>query len=170
MAKRKDVPTRHEVSEKIETGKREMEEKETDLEKVASDVEIVRHTLEQLDFGGTAEGSEELESSIESAEDVTIEVFDGKDEGLEQIQNETQKFEEELEGRRESSESDRRKISDAKVETNETATELAKADEVVSREIDFLVDQYRRADGAREKSNSIQERLQARVHTGKRGR
>ena len=72
MAKRNDVPTRHEVSEKIENSHREMERKEGDLDKVASDIETVRRTLEQLDFRGTVEDSEKVESSIEGAENVTL--------------------------------------------------------------------------------------------------
>lgn len=167
MTRRKDVPTRHEVSEKTDTTKREMEAKENDLDKIASDVETVRHTLEQLDFRGTAEGSGEVESSIESAEDVTTEVFDREDEGLEQIQQDNKEFEGELEGRRGSSESDLGKISGAKIETKETVSELEKAREAALRDIDFLAEQIRRATDARKESDAVQERLQARVHTGK---
>jgi hypothetical protein len=169
MARRKDVPTRHEVTEKIETTKRGMEGKVTDLDKIASDVETVRQTLEQLDFGGTAEGGEEVENSIKGAEDVTTEVFDREDEGLEQIQRDNQDFEGKLQDHRGSSESDLGKISDsrAKIETKETVSELEKAREAVLRDMDFLAEQVRRAIDARKESDAAQERLQARVHTGK---
>lgn len=170
MARRKDVPTRHEVTEKIENSQREMEGKETDLDKITSDIETVRQTLENLDFGGTAEGIKEVESSIESAEDVTTDVFEREDETLEQLQRDNQEFEGEIEDRRGSSESDLGKIASAKIETKETVTELEKAKEAVLRDIDFLADQVGRAIDARKESDAIQERLQARVHTGKRGR
>jgi hypothetical protein len=172
MARRKDVPTRHEVTEKIENSQREMEGKETDLDKIASDVETVRQTLENLDFGGTAEGIKEVESSIESAEDVTTDVFEREDETLEQLQRDNQEFEGEIEDRRGSSESDLGKIGDssARIETKETINELVKAKEAVSRDIDFLAEQVRRATDARKESDAIQEKLQGRVHTGKRGR
>jgi 6-pyruvoyl-tetrahydropterin synthase len=172
MARRKDVPTRHEVTEKIESNRKEMEGKETDLDKIASDVETVRQTIEQLDFSGTAEGSEQMESSIESAEDVTREVFDREDDSLEEVQTHNEEFEGELQDRQGSSESDLGKISDssAKIETKETINELVKAKEAVLHDIDFLVEQIRRASDARKESDAIQERLRTRVHTGKRGR
>ena len=172
MARRKDVPTRTEVTEKIETDKREMEGKETDLDKIASDVETVRQTLEQLDFGGTSEGTDEVESSIESAEDVTEDVFDKEDESLEQTQNDNQEFEGKLQDHRGSSESDLGKITDAggKIETKETINELLKVKEAVLRDIDFLKEHILRASEARKESDAIQEKLQARVHTGKRER
>ena len=170
MARRKDVPTRNEVTEKIESDKKEMEGKETDLDKIASDVETVRQTLEQLDFGGTAEGSDEVESSIESAEDVTTVVFDREDESLEQIQTHNEEFEGELQDHHGSSESDLGKISDAsaKIETKEAINELEKAREAALRDIDFLAEQIGRASDARKESDTVQEKLQARVHTGKR--
>ena len=168
MSRRSDVPTRSEVTEKIDTTKSEMEAKETDLDKTASDVETVRQTREQLDFGGTAEGSDEVESSIESAEDVTTEVFDKEDESLDQVQTRNEEFEGKLQDHQESSESDLGKISDAraKIDTKETINELAKTEEAVRRDIEFLDGEGRRASDAREKSDDIQRRLQARVHTG----
>ena len=168
MSRRSDVPTRSEVTEKIDTTKSEMEAKETELDKVASDVETVRQTREYLDFGGTAEGSDEVESSIESAEDVTIEVFDKEDESLDQVQTRNEEFEGKLQDHQESSESDLGKISDAraKIDTKETINELAKVEEAISNDADFLKEQRLRASDAREQSDDIQRRLLARVHTG----
>jgi len=168
MARRSDVPTRSEVTEKIDTTKSEMEAKETDLDKIASDVETVRRTREQLDFGGTAEGSDEVESSIESAEDVTTEVFDKEGESLDQIQTRNEEFEGKLQDHHESSESDLGKISDtrAKIDTKKSVNELTKVEEAARRDIDFLAEGIRRASDAREQSDDIQRKLQARVHTG----
>ena len=172
MARRKDVPTRHEVTEKIETNKKEMEGMETDLDKIASDVETVRKTIEDLDFGGTAEGSEQVESSIRSAEDMTTEVFDKEDESLEQIQTDNEEFEGKIEDHRGSSESDLGKISDssAKIETKETINEMVKTKEAVLRDINFLAEQITRASDARKESDVVQEKLRARVNAGKGGR
>ena len=169
MARGKDVPTRAEVTEKIETNKREMEAKEVDIGKIVEDLETVKHTLEQLDFGGTVEGSDEVRGSIEGAENVTEEAYGREDEGLEQVQTRNEEFEGELQERGRSSESDLGKISDAKVETKETIKQLEDAREAALREIDFLKEQLLRASEARRESNAIQEKLQARVHAGKRG-
>jgi hypothetical protein len=172
MAKRRDLPSKHEVTERIEKNKKDMEEKEVDLEKVASDVETVRQTIEKLDFGGTAEGADQLEKSIESAEDVTTEVFEKEDQNLERIQSNSQEFEGEITDHRDTSESDLGKISDssARIETRETTNELVRAKEAVLRDIDFLADRINRAADARKKSDTIQEKLKSRVHTGQRRR
>lgn len=172
MARRKDTPTRHEVTEKIDVDQKDMQEKEVDLDKIASDVETVRKTLGSLDFRGTAEGSEEIERSIEGAEEVTKTEFGKEDETLDRIQADNQEFEKGLQDRRGASESDMGKVSDAsgKIETKETTRELEKAKEAVRRDINFLGGQISRASDARKKSEAIQEKHKARVHTGKRGR
>ena len=171
MGKRGDTPTRHEVTERVETGKKDMEEKELDLDTLATDVETVRETLENLDFGGTQEGAEQLESSIKDAEEVTEGVFDKEDEDLERIQEENKEFEGELDERRDTSDSDLGKISDAssKIKTAETISEFVKVKESVMRDIDFLKEQGDLVSDARQKSDEIQKKHEARVRSGKRG-
>jgi len=140
-----------------------MEGKETNLDKIASDIETVRHTLENLDLEGTLDGSEQVEGSIKRAEDITEVRFNEQDDRLEQIQSQSQEFEGELENRRGSSESDLQKVSDAgtRTETKDTVNELLKAKEAALRDIDFLAKQLERARRAREKSDDIQKRLNA---------
>ena len=172
MAKRGDLSSKREVSERIGKDKNDMEQKEVDLEKVASDVETVRHTLEKLDFGGTTEGAEQLEKSIESAENITTEVFEREDEDLEKIQSKGKEFEGEIAEHRNTSESDLGKISDssAKIETKETINELVQAKEVVLKDIDFLADSINRISDAITKSDAAQEKLNSRIHTSQRRR
>jgi hypothetical protein len=172
MARRKDVPTRHELTDQGQEHDRGMEAKEIDLDKIASDVETVRGTLDNLDFGGTSEGTEEVERSIEAAEDVTVQEFDREDEELEHLQSESQEFEDGIQDRRESSESDMRQVTDAagKIETKETLNQLEKAKDAALRDMEFLSEQIERARSAREGSNAAQEKLQSRVRAGgKRG-
>ena len=172
MPRVKDITTRREISEKIETSKREMEGKEAVLNKVASDLDTVRQTLENLNLGGTAEGTEQVESAIESAKDVTTEVFNKEDQSLEEIHTSNEEFEGKLQEHRGSSESDLGKISDAsaRIETKEAISELAKAKEAALRDVDFLREQVRMAEDAREKSDAVQEKLQSRVYGGGKGR
>ena len=136
MGRRKDVTTRSEVTEKIESNKGQLEAKEIDLDKIAQDVETVRQTIEGLDFGGTAEGSDEVEGAIEGAKDVTRDVFDREDDSLDKMQDEAQEFEGEIQDHQRSAESDLGKISDAsaKIDTKETITELEKAKEATLRD------------------------------------
>jgi hypothetical protein len=172
MARHKDVPTRHELTDREQEHEKGMEVKEIDLDKIASDVETVRGTLENLDFGGTSEGTEEVEKSIEAAEDVTVQEFKREDEELEQLQSGNQEFEEGLQDRQGFSESDIGKITDAagKIETKETINKLEMAKEAALRDMEFFSEQIERARSARERSNAAQEKLQSRVHAGgKRG-
>lgn len=170
MAKRKGVSKRKEFVEIIEKDRKDMESKEGNLDKIASDVETVRDTHGRLgDYVGTSETYVEVERHIKSAEDVTTEVFDKEDYELEQVHDENQEFEEEVKDRRRSSESDLGKISDssARIETREAVNELSKAKEAILHDIDFLSEQIDRANETRNESNAIQEKLQARVHSRK---
>jgi chromosome segregation ATPase len=170
MTRLKDAPSRTEIEGKIEKTNSEMEEKGEVLDKIASDIETVRHTFENLDMGGTKEGTEKLESSFENTEKATTEVFEEKDDELERVHQENNDFEGEIEGRRNSSESDLEKISDAtaKIETSESIDELLKAKETGLEEIDFLKNQIEHVREAMEKSESTRERHKSRIHTGRR--
>lgn len=170
MAKFKDVYTRTEIEGKIERTNNEMEKKGEDLDTIASDIETIRHTLENLDMKGTREGAEKLETSFENTEKVTTEVFEGKDDELEQVQRENNEFEQEIEERKGSSESDLGKVSDAsaRIETSESINELLKAKEAGLEEIDYLKDQIERVREAMEKSESKQERQKHRINAGRR--
>jgi hypothetical protein len=166
MKRRSDAISRNEVHERRDGYEKNMEKKEVDLDEIASDVETVRRTLESLDFRGTSEGAEEVENAIESAEDVTEREFDGEDEQLERVQQENQEFEGELQERKDSSESDVKKVSDAagEIKTTDTIKELESARDAALRDIDFLREHFDRARTAREKSDAAQERLRTRVH------
>ena len=170
MKRHKDTPSRHELTERGEEFEKEMEKQEGLLDRIVSDVETVRQTLENLDFSGTSEGTEEIERSIESAEDVTVQEFNREDEALEGIQANNEEFEKGLQDRNETSESDLGKISDSKtsIETKETIDKLMEAADAVKRDIDFLTEQIERARSAMEQSDTVQEKLQSRVHTGER--
>jgi hypothetical protein len=170
MANRKNYSKRQEFTEINEKDRKDMEAKEGNLDKITSDVETVRDTLDALDFKGTSEGSEQIERSIKSAEDVTTEVFDNEDNELEKIHDENQEFENDVMDRRRSTESDLGKISDssARIETHETVNELSIAKEAVLQDIDFLSEQIERANEARKESNAIRVKLQERVNSRKR--
>jgi len=172
MAREKDLPTRYEVTERVEKARDDMEGKEVDLDRVASELETVRQTVENLDFKGTSEGCEQIESFIKSAEDVAENTCGETNEELDRLQNESEEFEGDLKDRQDASDSDLGKVSDysARIETKETINELMKVKETVIRDIDFLAEQFSRASEAREKSNAVQERLQGQINAGKRGK
>lgn len=170
MARRGDVPTRGEVTEKVDHSADDMQEKAEEMDKVVEDIETVRQTLEELDLGGTSDGADEVGQSIEAAEDVTVDVFDREDEEVEQLQQDSSEYEGDLHERSDSVESDLGKISDAsgRIETQETTNELVNAKEAAIHDIEFLSEQAQRADEAREESERVQQDHQSRTHTGRR--
>lgn len=170
MKRHKDAPSRHELTEHGEGLEKEMEKQEVLLDRIVSDVETVRQTLENLDFSGTSEGTDEIERSIEGAENVTVQEFDREDESLEEIQADNEEFERGLQDRHGASESDLGKISDSKtsIETKETIDKLTEAREAAERDIDFLTEQIERARSAMENSDAVQEKLKSRVNTDER--
>ena len=169
MKRVSDVPTQAEITENVEKSVDEMKEKENDLDEIARDVDTVRRTLESLDFSSTVEGSGEIESKIEEAEEVTVDVFDREDEQLDQMQQENEEYQNEIDDRSKSTESDLGKISDAsqEISTQETSDRLREAKESAIREIDFLAEQIERARQARDASEQIQNVYGTQVKAGK---
>ena len=170
MMRLKDVPNRSEIERKIEKADKEMEEKGDMLDDIATDLETIRNTLENLDLGGTKEGADELEASFENTDRTTTEIFNEKDGELDQVQEENKEYEHEIEERKNSSESDLGKVSEAsaKINTQESINELLKAKEAGLQEIDFLKDQIDRVREAMSKSDSIQEDLKNRISANQR--
>lgn len=168
MRRKTDTPTRGEVTERVEKNKEDMTEKVEELDTIATDTETVRETLENLDFDGTVEGVDAVEAAVEQAEDVTVEIFDGEDQSLEEIQSEAEEHEGELEGRSDSSESDYEKVSEAtdQVATADTMEELGRAKAEIRDDIDFLNEQNETAKEAHEESERLQQAHRDRVHGG----
>lgn len=165
MRRRGDVPTRGEVTEKVDRSGADMDEKEEQLDTIAGDVETVRQTLESLELGGTADGADEVETAVESADDIAVDAFDEQDEDLDELQEENEEFEGELEDHSEISESDRDKLADAggRIQTDGAADELSKAEEAARGDIEFLQEHIERERAAREESDRAQQEYQARV-------
>lgn len=165
---RGDCVSRSDITEHVGRSQQDMREKEGDLEKIATDMETVRETLEALDFGGTSEGCDGVEMSMRGAEDVTESVFDREDEELEKVQADAEDHQGEIQERTDSDNSDLEQISDAssRIETSEAVNELVKAKDAALRDIEFLSEQIRRAQDAREESEQTQQEYQRRVHSG----
>ena len=170
MRKPSDIPTRGEVTDSVQKHGDEMTEKGGEMDITTSDVEVTRETMESLDLGGTVEGADEVESSIQEAEDVTVDIFEEQDAELEDIQSDTEEDEQELRERSDTSESDLGKVSDAsgRIETHETVSELVKTKEGLLRDIEFLDENADRDREAREESERIQQELENRVRGGGR--
>lgn len=170
MRRKSDAPSRNEVTEQVEKKNTDMSEKVEELDTIATDSETVRDTLEGLDFGGTAEGADEVEGAIEKAGEVTAEVFEREDETLDEIQSAGEEFEAELTERSDTVESDVSKISDtsSRLETKEAAAELARAQEAAASDVAFLNEQNEKARQVREENERLQQGHRGRVQGGRR--
>ena len=166
MGRTSEVPTRHEVGETVEQHEKDIAEKLKELDTITEDTETVRETISALDSIGTAEGNDAVDSALDAAENVTVEIFDREDSNLDEIQNESQDYQGELQDRSDASESDLEKISDAsaQVETQETVGELVEAKTAVLEDIDFLSDQIEQENQSREDAEREQQHYGGRVH------
>lgn len=170
MARRSDTPTRGEVTEQVEKHQEDLREKADDVEETVADVGTVRQTLDALELAGTSEAGDAVEQSIEGAEGVSTNEFNQESQELDQIEGETEEHEEELGERSDTTSSDLGKISDASGRINSDAAngELVKAKEAAMRDIEFLGDQAKRAQEAREESRRLHEGHQSRISAGGR--
>ena len=107
-----DMRSRNEITEDIEKHDQDMNEKNEELDEIADDNQIVHETLESIS-GGTCEGTEQVEQSIQAANDATIEDFDGSEGELEGLEQETENTRNEIQEMEKNSESDHDKIDGA---------------------------------------------------------
>lgn len=164
------VPTRSEVTDTVQKHEDDMTEKGEDIDVVATDLETVDETLENLEFEGTDEGTDAVEVEMEEAEDVTVEIFEQEDENLEEMQSEAGDYQDELQERTDTSEKDLGKIVDAsgRIETQETIDKLVDAKSAVLEDMDFLNEEIEHAEEAIGESESLQDVNQGRVNTIRR--
>lgn len=167
-AHRGDTKSQGDISETVDRSSSDMDEKLGVLDKTQQDVGTVRQTWANLEFGGTSEGMDSVEESINAAEDVTIEVFDSEDEKLESLQKDSEEYQGELHEHSESDQSDLEEIHDARgrVDTEETLGALEEAIRVAERDGEFLKEQIDRAKAARDESERMQQKYGSQVHGG----
>ena len=157
--------SRGEVTETLQKHEQDMSGEAENLDVIANDVETVRGTLESLDGDGTQEGVDAVNDAIEQAEDVTVEVFEKEDEQLDEIQGQSEGYQEGLRGRSETAESDLGRISDAsgQLETAESVEKLEDAKTAAKEDVDFLNEQIDQAKEALDESEKIQNELEGRI-------
>ena len=170
MGRMGELPSRREVQETVEQHETDLSEKLEELDTIADDTETVRDTVDGLELASTAEGADAIKAAMEAAEDVTVEIFDRKDDNLEDIQGESEDHQSELQERSDTSEGDLGKISEAsgRIETQETVNELGEAEAAVQEDIDFLNEEIAEENDAREQAERDQQSYQSRVHGGGR--
>ena len=169
MVSRSDTPTQGEVCERVEAHDRDMGEKIEDIEKSVEDLETVRHTLEQLEFAGTREGADDVERSIDDAEQSSDRDYDRKSDELGEIQGETEKDADEFDDRGERSDSDARSIEsgEGQITGLDAKAEFDRAKQRALEDVGFLKEQTQRALESIEESRRVHEGLESRAKSGK---
>jgi hypothetical protein len=147
------------MNDHVDKNAEDMGEKETNLEKVASDIDKIRELVQRLELRGSAEGADRIEQSVEGAGRATEEAFDREDQELEERQEQSETYRGELDGKATATESDLGKLSDAsaQIETQEATREFAEAKAAALEDIDALEKLVDRARESREKSEQVQE-------------
>lgn len=170
MARWSDTPTRSEVTERVGKNHEDLREKGDEMEDSVSDIETVRETLDSLDLSGTAEAAEAVERAVEGAEDVSVSEFEEESSEVGEIQGETEEHESELQERSDTTSADLGKLSDAssRLHSDVANRELIEAKESAVRDVEFLGDQAKRAQEAREESQRLREELDSRATAGRR--
>jgi len=170
MRGRKEGASRREFVETVDKSKAEMEGQKAELEMHASDIEQERRTLESLEGRGAEEDVRQTEEGISGAEDVSAEGFGSENRKLESLHGENENIESDFQERRESTESDLGKISEAKLESSEAVRAMLRAKESAIRGKEFLSEQSENTRRAREESERAQGALEDRVRAIRGGR
>lgn len=170
MSKSKDVSTRHEIARSVIDAQSDFEEKAESLNDIASDLETIRDTIDALNFAGTVEGTTEVEDAIDGAENNAVGVFEAEDDELDERQEESDQFKDDLQERSTQMESDAAAIRDVtdRIQLESTASELAEAKEAALRDVEFLTEQAAHAQESRDQSERVQREYRERVRNARR--
>lgn len=170
MARRGDARSRSEIQDQVETQEQDREQKGEDSELVTVDAETIGQTKDELEGGGTIEGTESAVESVDAAQDVTAEEHERQDEQIEEVQAEIETHEQELQERSDTDQADLGKLSDAtsELKTDVATGELIDAKEALIEDDEFLQDQKRQAEEGRQESERIQQEHRSRVNRARR--
>jgi hypothetical protein len=166
MSKRKRSESRSEIRDNVDKSKKDLEQQTDDLETKLGEVDAVRDTIANLDFGGTLEGGTDLEQTTKETEETAVEVFDGEDQKLERFKADNEALEANLSESKEADESDQIKLENVgrRIEAKRTLGDLIEAQQAVISDLKILTDNIARAKEARDRAVEEQKGMKNRVH------
>jgi len=167
MEKRRETRSRGETKSEVEGKKDLMTKKDGILETEAGDLDTTRKADADLDYGGSLEGSTEVQKAMERAKNETEAVFEKDSGALDQTHAESEQDKTGLESQLDSTKRDAKKIQEAgsSVETRETKEGLADAARKTDEDSDFFDEQSKLLDAAIAESKRIQSELQSQVRS-----
>jgi hypothetical protein len=170
MARRSGKRSRGDITGNREQIRHDMEGKEAEMEVPVEDNESVGSVMDQIEYGHTAEGADEVEGALRETQDVTSSVVEERGRELERTHGESEHAEQELHDGTDRTNADRDKVSETqrKVRTNETQRGVERAIETIRGELDFLKESTDALNREREESKRREEALRARVERARR--
>ena len=161
-----------EIRDEADQTTEDMDRRGTDLEERGAEVESIREAVAEMDFGGTSDAIEIMESALDRAEDVVVETFDQQSDELDDVQAGNAEQGEELHERSEADRGDAERISETsvRISTRESANELTRARDAVLDGLDHLIEQITRRKEAGERSKEHQNTVRELIKSGGRAR
>jgi len=153
------------VQDDVERHAREMEDQEREVEEYVDDSEVMHDVHDDFEDGGSTEASDAVKQAFQDARDRTAEGFEREDQELEGIHDGSTEHENELDGRAETTESDAKRIDDARsrVDTSEPVDGLERGHREEQEDTEFFRGQEQEEHEAHEGSDRHQEALRRRL-------
>jgi hypothetical protein len=159
--------TRGEITAEVEESDQSMQEQLEEMEKGDADVQTVRETLGSLEFGGTSEGNDAVQSALDDAESVGVVVFDEKDGKLDELQDENEGVQDGLRDQTDADEKDEQGVSDAggRIAFEQTLKALDDVKRQINDDIEFLKSHIEQAMNSVAESEAKQQEHRDSVHS-----
>ena len=152
--------SRKELSDQTERNEDELRDRETDLEQIRGDQDLLDDLQSVMDLSGfTSDGVDEVSAAVEASESAANEGREESDRKLDEAQEEHEHFLGEMSESQETSEKDLGRISDvsAPAQTREVIDTLREVKESVLRDIEALEQIIERGREIRERSDQFQD-------------
>ena len=145
-----------------------MEDHESQLDDISSDVVVVTETLSEIK-GGTIEGQEAEQQAIESAREIGVDRFSEEKVEVEQVHEDAEVLETEMDEGRGVAENDVEKINeaDSKLKADIAGDKLTEAASEAQSDIDLLNEYTDLSRQEREESQQLLEEYSQRVEQAK---
>ncbi len=165
MKRSRELRSRIEVTEGVREMDKEMQEKIEDMDDDAHDVEVI-HDLQMNLEGGTIEGIETVEESVNCAAENAEQLFERDDEELENIESKSDAMIDEIQEDKDRVEEDAERIDQAEVSLlkRENYGELQVAKDRTRDDAEFLDSKMKELTEANELNRSQSKDLRERVN------
>ncbi len=159
--------SRSEIQSQVDQNIDQLKDQEEKANVPVEDAEVIAQTLDSLEQGGSSDGVEAVEQSIDSAGEAAESVFDEISQDWEQTQNEGEEHSSEMEESKQSVERDLGIATDAgeNIQTEEVTNKYIGIKENLAKEGDFFEEEITESRQATEESQNKQQELQQKLQS-----